>query len=227
MRMSVYGPGAFAPPGFNQAGPSAFSGSSGSAFSPPSASSFSRPGFASHPREHLIQRAIQPGFERPMGTGPGMGFDPIGVLPEVTAPSASSTPAGSPSKDLSRSPFSSHSPRSNYSSSSSISPRGSGTLITRAEPDPGELTIEKTEPWAPSPGPSWASRPAPSRPVSDPVPPVSRPSPPSRRMRLRDIMSSAVRGALGNQELDDEAERFNNEIGSTFMSALGTVKKEK
>ena len=46
-------------------------------------------------------------------------------------------------------------------------------------------------------------------------------------MRLRDIMSTAVRSALGNPDLDEEAERFNNEIGSTFMSALGTVKKEK
>ena len=46
-------------------------------------------------------------------------------------------------------------------------------------------------------------------------------------MRLRDIMSSAVRGALGNCDLDEEAERFNSDIGSTFMTALGTVKKEK
>ena len=54
-----------------------------------------------------------------------------------------------------------------------------------------------------------------------------RPSPPGRRVRLRDIVSSAVRSALGNPELDEEAERFNTEIGATFMTALGTVKKEK
>ena len=43
-------------------------------------------------------------------------------------------------------------------------------------------------------------------------------------------MSSAVRSALGNTQLDQEAERFNSEIGATFMDALGTttlVKKEK
>ena len=55
-----------------------------------------------------------------------------------------------------------------------------------------------------------------------------KPSPPARRMRLRDIMTSAVRSALSNPQLDQEAERFNNEIGATFMEALGTVvKKEK
>ena len=54
-----------------------------------------------------------------------------------------------------------------------------------------------------------------------------RPSQPGRRVRLRDIVSSAVRSALGNPELDEEAERFNSEIGATFMTALGTVKKEK
>ena len=46
-------------------------------------------------------------------------------------------------------------------------------------------------------------------------------------MRLRDLVSSAVRSALGDRSLDEEAERFNTEIGATFMTALGAVKKEK
>ena len=155
MRMSLYGgPSSFPTPGFSPTGPSTFQGSGASAFSPPLAvNPFSRPSsFSGHPREHFLQRPIQPGFDRP-----GHGFDQLS--PEL--PSASSTP-GSPSKDTSsRSPFSSHSPRSGYSSSSSVSPRGGtgSTLITRAEPEPGELTIEKSEPWAPSPGPSWAPPP--------------------------------------------------------------------
>ncbi len=46
-------------------------------------------------------------------------------------------------------------------------------------------------------------------------------------MRLRDLVSGAVRSALSNPELDEEADRFNSEIGATFMTALGVVKKEK
>merc|ERR1711892_678458 len=175
MRLSSYGQPPFGMAPFGAPGPSSFSGSGGSAFSPPSANPFSRPGFSSHPREHLIQRAIQPGFERPGASG----FDPIAAMPDVSVPSVSTTPGASPSKDLSRSPFSSYSPRSSYSSSSSVSPRGSGTLITRAEPDPGELTIEKSEPWAPSPGPSWAAGHPPSRPSLELAPTQTRPSPPS------------------------------------------------
>lgn len=56
---------------------------------------------------------------------------------------------------------------------------------------------------------------------------VCRPSPPGRRVRLRDLVSGAVRSALSNPELDEEADRFNKEIGATFMTALGVVKKEK
>ena len=44
---------------------------------------------------------------------------------------------------------------------------------------------------------------------------------------MRDLVSTAVRSALSNPELDEEAERFNAEIGATFMTALGSVKKEK
>ena len=56
---------------------------------------------------------------------------------------------------------------------------------------------------------------------------ISRPSPPGRRVRLRDLVSGAVRTALASPELEEEAERFNTEIGATFMTALGVVKKEK
>ena len=57
--------------------------------------------------------------------------------------------------------------------------------------------------------------------------PICRPSPPGRRVRLRDLVSGAVKSALNNPELDEEAKRFNSEIGATFMTALGVVKKEK
>ena len=100
----------------------------------------------------------------------------------------------------------------------------SSTQIHHAVPEPGEVTIEKCEPaWTPAPPP-----PPPATPPARQSPP--KPSPPARRMRLRDIVSSAVRSALGNTQLDQEAERFNSEIGATFMDALGTttlVKKEK
>ena len=163
MRMSAYGQPPLGLPPFGVAGPSSFPTMGGSAFSHPTANPLSRPGFTAHPREHLMQRPIQPGFERPVGGA----FDPIAAMPEISVSSVSTTPGGSPSKDMSRSPFSSYSPRSSYSSSSSISPRGSGTQITREEPVPGEITIEKSEPWAPSPGPSWA--PAPSQPAPPPT----------------------------------------------------------
>jgi len=45
---------------------------------------------------------------------------------------------------------------------------------------------------------------------------------------MRDLISSAVRSALSNQSLEDEAERFNGQMGSTFAATLGSpVKKEK
>lgn len=52
--------------------------------------------------------------------------------------------------------------------------------------------------------------------------------PPGRRLRMRDLMSMAVRGALADPTITEEAERFNREVGETFNSTLGAdVKKEK
>ena len=138
-------------------------------------------------------------------------------------------PSHSPSA-FSRPGFSTHTPREFLERpvqpgfSRPLGP--SSTLIQHAEPEPGEVTIEKCEPWTPAPPPPPVSPPTSSSPPARTSPP--RPSPPARRMRLRDIMTSAVRSALNNPQLDQEAERFNNEIGATFMEALGTVvKKEK
>ena len=39
--------------------------------------------------------------------------------------------------------------------------------------------------------------------------------------------SSSPAAVPGPTELDEEADRFNSEIGATFMTALGVVKKEK
>ena len=155
-------------------------------------------------------------------TGPHMGF------PFMAGPSHSAHPASA----FSRPGFSTHTPREFLQRPDRIQPgfdRPLGqagpapTEIHHATPEPGEVTIEKCEPWTPAPAP------APATPTSTPPrQSPSRPSPPARRMRLRDILTSAVRSALGNQELDQEADRFNTEIGATFMNALGpVVKKEK
>ena len=157
----------------------------------------------------------------PAPAGPHMGF------PFMAGPSHSSQSAH---LAFSRPGFSTHTPREFLQRPDRIQPgfdRPLGpagpaqTEIHHVTPEPGEVTIEKCEPWTPAPPPV--------QPVSPPArqsPP--RPSPPGRRMRLRDIVTSAVRSALGNQQLDQEAERFNNEIGDTFMDALSNVvKKEK
>ena len=157
--------------------------------------------------------------------GPHMGF------PFMAGPSHSAHPASA----FSRPGFSTHTPREFLQRPDRIQPgfdRPLGqagpapTEIHHATPEPGEVTIEKCEPWTPAPPPPPVSPPTSSSPPARTSPP--RPSPPARRMRLRDIMTSAVRSALNNPQLDQEAERFNNEIGATFMEALGTVvKKEK
>ena len=153
----------------------------------------------------------------PAPGGPHMGF------PFMAGPSHSAHPTSA----FSRPGFSTHTPREFLQRPDRIQPgfdRPLGpTEIHHATPEPGEVTIEKCEPWTPGPTP------APATPTSTPPrQSPSRPSPPARRMRLRDILTSAVRSALGNQELDQEADRFNTEIGATFMNALGpVVKKEK
>ena len=158
----------------------------------------------------------------PATAGPHLGF------PFMAGPSHSSHPASA----FTRPGFSTQTPREFLQRPDRIQPgfdRPLGppgptqTEIHHVTPEPGEVTIEKCEPWTPSPAP------APPTPTSTPPrQSPSRPSPPARRMRLRDILTSAVRSALGNQELDQEADRFNTEIGATFMNALGpVVKKEK
>ena len=158
-------------------------------------------------------------------TGWQAGFQPWlsgGPPPPLSLPFSSSA--------FSRPGFSTHTPREFLERpvqpgfNRPLGPAHSSTLIQHAEPEPGEVTIEKCEPWTPGPAP--LPPPPPATPPARLSPP--RPSPPARRMRLRDIMTSAVRSALNNPQLDQEAERFNNEIGATFMEALGTVvKKEK
>ena len=156
----------------------------------------------------------------PAPAGPHLGF------PFMAGPSHPSHPASA----FSRPGFSTHTPREFLQRpiqpgfDRPLGPAGpSQTEIHHVTPDPGEVTIEKCEPWTPAPAPAPAT-PTSSPPRQSP----SRPSPPARRMRLRDILTSAVRSALGNQELDQEADRFNTEIGATFMNALGpVVKKEK
>ena len=156
--------------------------------------------------------------------GPGGPASPHLTFPFMAGPSHSSHPAGA----FSRPGFSTQTPREFLQRPERIQPgfnRPLGppgpaqTEIRHVTPEPGEVTIEKCEPWTPAP-------PTPTSPPPRQSP--SRPSPPARRMRLRDILTSAVRSALGNQELDQEADRFNTEIGATFMNALGpVVKKEK
>ena len=137
-------------------------------------------------------------------------------LPFMAGPSHSAHPASA----FSRPGFSTHTPREFLQRPDRIQP-GFDRPLGQAGPAPTEIhlaTPEPGEPWTPAPAP------APATPTSTPP----RPSPPARRMRLRDILTSAVRSALGNQELDQEADRFNTEIGATFMNALGpVVKKEK
>ena len=125
-------------------------------------------------------------------TGPHMGF------PFMAGPSHSAHPASA----FSRPGFSTHTPREFLQRPDRIQPgfdRPLGqagpapTEIHHATPEPGEVTIEKWKPWTPAPAP------APATPTS--APPrqsPSRPSPPARRMRLRDILTSALRSALGH-----------------------------
>ena len=123
---------------------------------------------------------------------PHLGF------PFIARPSHSAHPASA----FSRPGFSTHTPREFLQRPDRIQPgfdRPLGqagpapTEIHHATPEPGEVTIEKWKPWTPAPAP------APATPTS--APPrqsPSRPSPPARRMRLRDILTSALRSALGH-----------------------------
>ena len=187
------------------------------------------PGFSAGWADPSASRQFYPGFQPPVFPS---AFPPSAHAPQLSAFHRPGVAANQREQLLAR-------------AVAPGGPAGSRTLITHAAPEPGELTIEKTEPWCPSPspgpshvpGPSHAQQFLPSRPTAPPSATVtsqqagSRPGPssaPGRRVRLRDIMSGAVRAALRNPELDAEAERFNSEIGATFVSALGTtVKQEK
>jgi len=238
LRMGVYPPGSFPLPPSSSwpVPPTAISADPASAAFP-----FSRPGLA-HPREHLIQRAVQPGF---LGARPDLveeeSRDPLVASPrppEVKVEQGINLVQGGQGSTSALATFggqggsgaqggqlagvsTSSSPSTSAHSSASVSPRGS-TLITRQTPDPGEVTIEKEEQ-------SWGgATPGPSSGWATPRPTLEQPRPSARRSRMRDLISSAVRSALSNQSLEDEAERFNNQMGSTFASTLGSpVKKEK
>lgn len=215
LRMGVYPPGFPLPP----YPPTGITSDPASAAFP-----FSRPGL-SHPREHLIQRAVQPGF---LSARPDLveeeSRDPLVASPrppEVKVEQGTSGQASAFGGGGAQGVSTSSSPSTSAHSSASVSPRGS-TLITRQTPDPGEVTIEKEEQ-------SWGgATPGPSSGWATPRQAVEQPRPAARRSRMRDLISNAVRSALSNQSLEDEAERFNNQMGSTFASTLGSVvKKEK